>query len=156
MTGHDEFAETVRAEIAGILSRKYTTVRHGGHDIDRDEFRRERTFWPDMTFHGVALSRPAGRDATISLTFTPVYEPENTYGFRIDMPKAVVVWSKRVGIRDPLEHPAMFAAELIWYMVTYIGAIEIADSASDESGIRWINDGSEIFEALPGAEDHEH
>lgn len=154
MAGSRPFDEAVREEIAGILSRKYTTVRHGGHPSDRDEFLRERPFWPDMRFGGVDLADAAGHGPQFRITFTPVAEPEATYGYRIDVDKAAAAWSKRVGIRDPRQNPSMFAAELVWYMVAYIGAADITACPAGADGIRWINDGSDIFEKLPGTEEH--
>jgi len=151
----ETFNEKVRKEISDILSQKYHTVRHGGHELDKDEFRRERKFWPDMQFHGAGYVG-TGPKPLVGITFTPVNEPGNTYGFRIDLEQAIEAWVKRVGILKPREHPAMFAAELIWYMVTYIGAVDLADALPDAEGVRWINEGTEIFGRLPGVEDHHH
>ena len=53
MADQVEFDEQVRDDIWTILSRKYNTVRRGGHPVDTDEHLRERTFWPDMRFHKV-------------------------------------------------------------------------------------------------------
>ena len=53
MAGQAEFGEQVRDDIWTILSRKYNTVRRGGHPVDTDEHLRERSFWPDMRFHKV-------------------------------------------------------------------------------------------------------
>ena len=35
-----DFSDVVRDDIWSILSRTYSTVRHGGHPSDADEFRR--------------------------------------------------------------------------------------------------------------------
>ena len=85
----------------------------------------------------------------IRITFTPVREPGMTYGYLIDVEIAAAAWSKRVGIRDPHASPSMFAAELIWYMVAYIGSTPIESFAPDAGGIRWINTGADVFTALP-------
>lgn len=153
MAGQAEFDEQVRDDIWTILSRKYNTVRRGGHPVDTDEHLRERSFWPDMRFHKVeAADGPNGRQ--IRLTFTPVNEPAATYGYKVDVDKAAAAWSERVGIREPRKNPAMFAAELIWYMVAYIGATEITTCPEDDGGVRWINTGADVFEPLPDAEAH--
>lgn len=143
-----DFSDVVRDDIWTILSRKYNTVRHGGHPSDADEFRRERTFWPDMRFHGVeTVDGPDGRQ--IRITFTPVTEPDAVYGYRIDVDRAAAAWSERVGIRDPRKSPSMFAAELIWYMVAYIGSTAIEACPEGGGGVRWINTGADVFQPLP-------
>ncbi|WP_018182906.1 hypothetical protein [Kaistia granuli] len=151
MENVDAFDQAVRTDISTILTRKYRTVRHGGHD--KEEHLRERQFWPDMQFHGVEIWQDT---PGLSITFTPVNEPGQVYGYRIDMATALIAWGKRVGIRNPRQHPSMFAAELVWYMVTYIGAVGIEDSVVAADGIRWINKGTEVFEKLPGADHHHH
>ncbi len=155
MADQVEFDEQVRDDIWTILSRKYNTVRRGGHPVDADEHLRERTFWPDMRFHKVeSIDGPDGRQ--IRLTFTPLSQPDMTFGYRIDVDKAASAWSERVGIREPRKNSPMFAAELIWYMVAYIGATEIDACAQDENGVRWINTGSDVFKPLPDADAHHH
>lgn len=149
----DEFNEAVRREISSVLSRKYRTNRRGAHLSDRGEFLRERDFWPDMRFLDVVPYETADGGGGLAITFAPASEPRDRYGFKIDMATSLESWCKRIGIRNPREHPAMFAAELTWYMVAYIGAIDINSFVADGSGIRWINKGYEIFVKLPqGAE----
>ena len=145
----DAFDDAVRADITTILTRKYRTVRHGGHD--KEEHLRERQFWPDMRFHGVEIWQEA---PGLSITFTPVDEPDQVYGYRIDMATALTAWGKRVGIRNPRQHPSMFAAELVWCMVTYIGAVGLEGSVATDDEVRWINKGTDVFDRLPG--DHHH
>jgi hypothetical protein len=147
----NEFDEAVRQHISAILKQRYHTIRRGGHPSDKDEFLHDRRFWPDMQFLGVATYRTAEGNSGLTVTFTPVSESGNVYGFKIDMTKSLATWGKRIGIVNPREHPVMFAAELIWYMVAYIGAIDITSSLADGFGIRWINNGSEIFTKLPEA-----
>lgn len=155
MVDQVEFDEQVRNDIWTILSRKYNTVRRGGHPVDTDEHLRERSFWPDMRFHKVEVAEgPDGPQ--IRLTFTPLNEPGAVYGYKVDVDKAAAAWSLRVGIREPRQNPAMFAAELMWYMVAYIGATEIETLAEDEEGIRWINTGADVFKPLPDADAHHH
>lgn len=149
------FDETVRDDIWTILNRKYGTVRRGGHPVDAEEHLHERTFWPDMHFHKVeTVDQPGGRQ--IRITFTPVNEPATTYGYKVDVDKAASAWSERVGIREPRQNPSMFAAELIWYMVAYIGASKMQDCPEGEGGVRWINTGADIFEPLPEAAAQAH
>jgi hypothetical protein len=149
-----EFDELVRADIWGILSRKYNTIRRGGHPSDTEEHLRDRSFWPDMRFDTVeTVNGPAG-DPQIRITFRPVSEPGATYGYKVDLDNAAAAWSKRVGIREPRKNPSMFAAELIWYMVAFIGATEIEACPEGEGGVRWINTGADVFAPLPDAEDH--
>ena len=150
-----EFDERVQSDIWTILSRGYRTVRRGGHPTEVDEHLHERPFWPDMRFGKVdTVSGPRGTQ--IRITFTPVQEPGTTYGYKIDVDKAASAWSERIGIRDPRSNPAMFAAELIWYMVAYIGSKQIGECPEDGDGIRWINTGSDVFEPLPEADAHHH
>ena len=156
MTVLPEFDEVVRDDIRTILSRKYNTVRHGGHPSDAEEFLRERSFWPDMHFHTVESIDGAPEGRQIRITFTPTSEPATTYGYKVDVDKAAAAWSKRVGIREPRKNPSMFAAELIWYMVAFIGATEIEACPEGEGGVRWINTGADVFEPLPDAEPHMH
>lgn len=155
MADQAEFDERVRNDIWSILSRKYNTVRRGGHPVDTDEHLHERSFWPDMRFHKVeAVDGPNGRQ--IRLTFTPKVEPATTYGYRVDVDKAAAAWSEKVGIREPRQNPSMFAAELIWYMVAYIGSMKIEACPEDDTGVRWINTGADVFEPLPDAEASHH
>jgi hypothetical protein len=147
----DDFDETVRREIAEILGRKYRTTRRGGHPSDEDEFLRDREFWPDMRFHGVAYYETVQGTPGLAVTFTPVADLGSLYGFKIDMVESLAAWGNRVAIRSARDHPSMFAAELIWYMITYISAVDIRAFPADASGVRWINDGSEMFTRLPGS-----
>jgi hypothetical protein len=147
-----EFDEVVRDDIWTILSRKYSTVRRGGHPSDAEEYLHERSFWPDMRFHKVEAAEDAVSGRQIRITFTPTSEPTVTYGYKIDVDKAASAWSRRVGIREPRKNPSMFAAELIWYMVAFIGATEIEACPRGEGGVRWINTGADVFEPLPDAE----
>jgi hypothetical protein len=142
------FSDVIRDDIWTILSGRYSTVRHGGHPSDADEFRRERPFWPDMCFHAAhTVDGPFGRQ--ICITFTPVKEPDAVYGYKIDVDKSVAAWSERVGIRDPRRSTAMFAAELVWYMVAYIGSTDLKTCVDRGDGVRWINTGADVFEPLP-------
>lgn len=145
MTGFDE---TVRDEIWKILTMRYRTVRHGGHPTDAEEHLQERKFWPDMEFRAVtATEGPNG--GQVRITFSPVREPELVFGYKIDVDSTAAAWSKRIGIRDPYKSPTMFAAELIWYMVAYIGSHRIDEVTADPDGIRWINRGDDVFAPLP-------
>ena len=155
MIEQSEFSVVVREDIWAILSRKYNTVRRGGHPSDIDEHRRERPFWPAMRFHNVEMA-DAGGAPEIRITFTASTEPDTTYGFKVNVAKAAEAWSKRVGIRDPQKNPSMFVAELIWYMVAFIGATEIEECPAGEDGVRWINTGADVFEPLPDADAHHH
>ncbi len=155
MADQIEFDEEVRDHIWTILSRKYGTVRRGGHPVDADEHRRERTFWPDMRFHKVeSVDGPNGRQ--LRLTFTPLNQPDLTFGYKIDVEKAASAWSERVGIREPRKNSSMFAAELIWYMVAYIGSTPIDACPAGGDGVRWINTGSDVFKPLPDPDVHRH
>jgi hypothetical protein len=145
----DGFVETVRREIADILNRKYRTTRRGGHPSDEDESLRDRAFWPDMRFHQVAQYQTAQGTRGLAITFTPIAEQESLYGFKIDMVKSLAAWGQRVVIRSARDHPSMFAAELIWYMVAYISSVDIRAFPTDASGVRWVNEGSEMFTRLP-------
>lgn len=156
MAAAADFETSVRDDIWGILSRKYQTVRHGGHPLDRDEHLRERTFWPDMRFHKVELGDAPGGGAQLHVIFSPATSPDLTFGYKVDIDLATSAWSERIGIREPRRNPSMFAAELIWYMVAYIGSIEIAECAEGEGGVRWINDGTDVFKALPDADEAHH
>jgi len=144
-----EFSDMVREDLWTILSRKYSTVRQGGHPTDTGEHRRERSFWPDMSFHEVRpVDLPDGV-RQIRITFTPRSEPKVTYGYKVNVETAAAAWSLRVGIREPRKNPSMFAAELIWYMIAYIGSTKIEDCPEGEGGVRWINTGDDLFQALP-------
>ena len=154
MSNVPDFTQIVRDDIWAILSRRYGTVRRGGHPADAGEDRRERPFWPDMRFRGVEAVDIPGGPRQIRITFTPVTEPDATYGYKVDVEKAAAAWSERVGIRDPRNNPSMFAAELIWYMVAYIGATAIETCPAGEADVRWINTGADVFEPLP--EDQVH
>lgn len=149
-----DFSEIVRADIWTILSRKYSTVRHGGHPSDVEEYSRERTFWPDMHFHKVETVVAPDGVRQIRITFTPRSEPGATYGYKVDVDTAAAAWSHRVGIREPRKNPSMFAAELIWYMVAYIGSNHIEASSEGEDAVRWINTGADVFQPLPEPEGH--
>lgn len=142
------FADRVRGELWNILSGSYGTVRHGGHPTDVDEFRRARSFWPDMNFHSVTIDESASGQ-NIAISFTPVREPDRTYVYQVHIETAAAAWSKRVGIRDPHSNPAMFAAEIIWYMVAFIGSTPIETTPESADGLRRINKGSDVFTALP-------
>lgn len=143
-----DFYEAVRGDIWKILSGKYNTVRHGGHPSDVGEYRHKRAFWPDMKFHEVeVVDAPTGWQ--LRITFTPANEPGPVYGYRIDVDKAAEAWKIRVGIHDPHSNPSMFAAELVWYMIAYIGSTRIDNCPDAGEGVRWINTGADVFKPLP-------
>lgn len=143
-----EFAEVVRRDVHTILSRQYNTVRHGGHIADTDEFLHTRPFWPDMLFHDVDMvDGPAGDQ--IRITFTPTHEPGVIFGYKVDVEDTANAWIKRVGIRDPRDNTPMFAAEIIWYMIAYIGVTELVQDSSNGDGVQWINNGDDVFAPLP-------
>lgn len=150
------FGIQVRDHVAEILRRKYGTIRQGANALDQDEYRKERRFWPDMQFHEVGLSDGAAGQPVVEITFTPVYEQETTYGFLVDVDYAIDTWGTRVGVQHPRNYPSRFAAEIIWYMVTYIGSLKIEDCPVDHRGIRWINKGDDVFARLPDADEHHH
>lgn len=150
------FEIQVRDHISEILKQRYGTTRHGSNPLDKGEETAERRFWPDMQFHDVGQSQSQEGDPVVEISFTPVYERENTYGYRINVNNAVEAWSKRLGIINPQHYPARFAAEILWYMVTYIGSLKIERCPEDARGIRWINRGDDVFTRLPDAHDHRH
>ncbi|KKB86109.1 hypothetical protein VW29_04305 [Devosia limi DSM 17137] len=150
------FENQVRDHVAEILRRKYGTTRQGANALDRDESLKQRRFWPDMQFHEVGQSSGLTGQAMVEISFTPVYEPENTYGYRVDVNSAIEAWSMRLGVQHPRNYPARFAAEVIWYMVTYIGSVKIEECPVDGKGIRWINKGDDVFTRLPDSDSHHH
>lgn len=142
----DSFAEPVRNAMWQLLSSRYRTSRT---DRQADaESADDRPFWPDFTFETVSI---AGREqsADIQVTFYETIRPETLLGFRIDLDKAASSWSERVGGRDPSRYPEMFAAELVWFMVCYIGVADLDPGLpGDRDGPRWINQGTEVFGKL--------
>jgi hypothetical protein len=149
MSSLKEFDEQLREELSSTLRRTYRTVRHGGHPTDKDEFLRHREFWPDMRFDEAKLLGGPGERRELAITFAPVNETGASYGYRVDLDDALAKWATRVTIRDPMSNPSMFAAEIIWYMVAYIGSNDIAAAPLADDGIRWINTGLDLFEKLP-------
>lgn len=147
------FDEAVKEDIEKILSHKYNTVRRGGHRLDADENLHERPFWPDMRFERVELAAAPG-GSQLRIRFAPASETGAVYGYKVDIDKAANAWSERIPIHEPRENPSMFAAELIWYMIASIGSVDLATFPEGEGGVRWINDGSEVFQSLPGTDEH--
>jgi hypothetical protein len=149
MSGLKEFEKTLREEISGILRRTYRTNRHGAHPTDKDEFLRHREFWPDMRFDEAELRNGSAGSGVLLITFTPANEPQTRYGYRVNIADALAKWTKRVIAVDPLSNPSMFATEIVWYMVAYIGSNDIEAMPLDGAGVRWINTGMDLFERLP-------
>ncbi|MCM2388153.1 hypothetical protein [Streptomyces albipurpureus] len=147
MSDDSELFQVVRDSMWSLLSDRYRTNRRARGAQTEDEFLHERTFWPAFTFEGVQYAAEDGTDRLL-VTFHDTDAPEITIGFRIDLVKAMAEWSKRVGGRDPREHPRMFAAELIWFMVCFIGVADFDDASGTPDAPHWINDGSEIFGKL--------
>ncbi|WP_169983487.1 MULTISPECIES: hypothetical protein [unclassified Microbispora] len=141
-------AGVIRDHMWSLLSDRYRTNRRSPGAPTEDEYLHDRPFWPEFTFEEVRYAVEGGRDLLL-VTFHDTDVPEITLGFRIDLDKAMTEWSRRVGGRLPRQHPEMFAAELIWFMVCFIGVADF-DGATGTPGSPpyWINDGSEIFGKL--------
>lgn len=147
MSKDSELFQDIRDNMWSLLSDRYRTNRRSAEKKTEDEFLHERTFWPAFTFEEVSYSTEDGMDRLL-VTFHDTDTPENTLGFKVDLVRAMAEWSKRVGGRDPREHPQMFAAELIWFMVCFIGVADFEGSAGTPEKPHWINEGSEIFGKL--------
>ncbi|MFE2040503.1 hypothetical protein ACFXAZ_06130 [Streptomyces sp. NPDC059477] len=137
----------VRDSMWSLLSDRYRTNRRAGGAPAEDEFLHERPFWPAFTFEDVVHVVEDGVDRLL-VTFHDTDDPSVTLGFRIDLARAMTEWSRRVGGRDPREHPEMFAAELIWFMVCFIGVTDFGGATGTPDAPHWINDGTEIFGRL--------
>lgn len=148
MSDERELFRSVRDSMWSLLSDRYRTQRRGAGEQFEDEYLHDRPFWPEFTFQDVVYQVDDGTDVLL-VTFHETDTPEATLGFRINLLKAMAEWSKRVGGRDPRQHPEMFAAELIWFMVCFIGVAEFDAAAHGTThSPYWINDGSEIFGKL--------
>lgn len=145
---HQPFAHQVRDGMWELLSARYRTNRRDGWNHSVDEYVGHRPFWPEFIFDDVGVVTESG-PTRIRVTFHESDHPETILGFRIDLEPAMEAWSIRVGGRDPRQHPEMFAAELVWFMVCFIG---VADFGPDVPGTlddpQWINTGAEIFGKL--------
>lgn len=136
------FYNQVRGDIWTILSQQYD-YRGSGEALAR-----ERPFWQDMRFHEVSTVDGSNGNH-ISITFTPIDQPTTIYGYKIDLDKAAAAWNERVGIRDARQNPTMFAVELVWYMVVYIGETNLERCRESGKGVCWINAGTDAFLSLP-------
>lgn len=133
---------TIRDEMWALLSARYRVAGNAVSDAH------ERPFWPEFTFDSVRHAVEDGRDLLL-VTFHETDRPERTLGFRVDVRKAMAEWSKRLGGRRPHEHPQMFAAEVIWYMVCFIGVADLGgDAPGTPEAPYWINEGGEVFGRL--------
>lgn len=133
---------TFRDEMWSLLSARYRVAR----DDAAGEV--ERPFWPEFTFDSVRHAVEDGVDRLI-VTFHETDRPERTLGFRVDVRKAMAEWSKRLGGRRPQDNPQMFAAEVIWYMVCFIGVADLGgDAPGTPEAPYWINEGAEVFGPL--------
>jgi hypothetical protein len=121
-------AQYVADEMSRITMGRFRTNRQGGHALDRNEAARDRSFWPGVEF--------------------TVCNDERWFGFRVHLPSAIERWNLRIGIVDAASHPTLFAAELCWYLVVQVGAVDLAAIAPDEQGIGWINNATEVFGRL--------
>ncbi|MFD0883254.1 hypothetical protein ACFQ08_01575 [Streptosporangium algeriense] len=146
-TGDRTLPEVIRDNMWSLLSDRYRTNRRAPHTPTEDEYLHDRPFWPAFTFEEVRHTVEDGRDR-ILVTFHDTDVPEDTLGFRIDLDTAMAEWSRRVGGRNPHDHPEMFAAELIWFMVCFIGVADLDGEAGTPEAPHWINNGSEIFGKL--------
>ncbi|GII87708.1 hypothetical protein Ssi03_56980 [Sphaerisporangium siamense] len=150
-TGHANggaaLPEVIRDHMWSLLSDRYRTNRRASHAPAEDEYLHDRSFWPAFTFEGVDYTVEDGKDRLL-VTFHDTDLPDTTLGFRVDLDTAMAEWTRRVGGRIPREHPEMFAAELIWFMVCYIGVADLDGATGTPRSPHWINDGSEIFGKL--------
>ncbi|MEU3168583.1 hypothetical protein [Streptosporangium sp. NPDC006930] len=137
----------IRDNMWSLLSDRYRTNRRTSHPPTEDEYLHDRPFWPAFTFEGVTYAAEEGKDWLL-VTFHDTDIPDTTLGFRIDLETAMVEWTRRVGGRIPREHPEMFAAELIWFMICFIGVADFDGATGTPGAPHWINDGSEIFGKL--------
>ncbi|MBT5848908.1 MAG: hypothetical protein HOH36_00565 [Acidimicrobiaceae bacterium] len=137
----DNFAQTLADEMTRITTGRYRTQRRGGHIMDRNESSTDRAYWPGVEF------APTTAGLRLLTTFT-LNNDDRVFGFRVDLPSAVERWNLRIGIVDAASRPALFAAELCWYLVIQIGAADLDDVEPDHDGIGWINTATEVFGRL--------
>ncbi|GHH66756.1 hypothetical protein GCM10017673_12820 [Streptosporangium violaceochromogenes] len=137
----------IRDSMWSLLSDRYRTNRRASSTPTEDGYLHDRPFWPAFGFEDVRYAVEDGKDRLLVI-FHDTDVPGSTLGFRIDLEKAVTEWSRRVGGRVPREHPEMFAAELIWFMVCFIGVADFDGASGTPESPHWINDGSEIFGKL--------
>lgn len=147
MSKDSELFRNIRENMWSLLSDRYRTHRRSAESKTEDEFLHERSFWPAFTFEDVSYSAEGGKER-ILVTFHDTDAPEITLGFKVDLVQAMAEWSKRVGGRDPREYPEMFAAELIWFMVCFIGVADFDGAVGTPEEPYWINEGSEVFGKL--------
>ncbi|WP_030912372.1 hypothetical protein [Streptosporangium amethystogenes] len=137
----------IRGHMWSLLSDRYRTNRRTSHPPTEDEYLHDRPFWPAFTFEGVTYAKEEDKDRLL-VTFHDTDLPDITLGFRIDLDTAMTEWTRRVGGRIPREHPEMFAAELIWFMICFIGVTDLDGATGAPESPYWINGGSEIFGKL--------
>lgn len=136
-------AQYVADEMSRITMGRFRTNRQGGHALDRNEAAHDRSFWPGVEFSPTTVAL----GPTLLTQFT-VCNDERWFGFRVHLPSAIERWNLRIGIVDAASHPTLFAAELCWYLVVQVGAVDLAAIAPDEQGIGWINNATEVFGRL--------
>ena len=137
---HD-FAQTLADEMTQITTGRYRTQRRGGHIMDRNEASTDRVYWPGVEF------APTTAGLLLLTTFT-LSNDDRVFGFRVDLPSAVERWNLRIGIVDAVSRPALFAAELCWYLVVQLGGVDLDNVEPDQDGIGWINTATEVFGRL--------
>lgn len=142
-TGDDGFATFVAGEMTRITGARYRTTRHGGHARDRDESSADRSFWPGVDFSPTTVTD----GPTLCTTFTLARDPR-TFGFRVDLASAVERWDLRIGIVTAASRPALFAAEVCWYMVVQIGDADLDAIRVGGDGTYWVNSPTEVFGRL--------
>ena len=140
---NDDFAQVLADEMTRITTGRYRTKRRGGHIMDRDESSTDRAYWPGVEF--APTTTAAG---PLLLTTFTLSDDDRVFGFRVDLPSAVERWNLRIAIVDAASRPALFAAELCWYLVVQVGAAELDDVEPDEDGIRCVNTPTEVFGRL--------
>jgi hypothetical protein len=138
----DDFAQTLADEMTRITTGRYRTRRRGGHIMDRNESSTDRAYWPGVEF------APTTAAGLLLLTTFTLSDDDRVFGFRVDLPSAVERWNLRIGIVDAASRPALFAAELCWYLVVQVGAADLDDVEPDQDGIGWVNTATEVFGRL--------
>lgn len=146
MTATTPYADATCAAFNEITQGSYRTTRNGAHRLDEGEASRPRPLWPGVDFRPAHIEPPDS--LVVHVTFRDLGDA--VFGCRVDLSTALTRGAELSDLVAWHEEPELMAAELVWYLVSYIGASRIeAPPPTNGADVTWLMEGPEVFGPLP-------
>lgn len=139
------FIAEVKHEIHNILTGRYSRSNPSAHD-NNGTIPETLPFWSAFDFHEVWWDDSS---SCLGIVFSVAGHAVPRYGFRVNFWEAMDSWREQIGVGNIERNPAMYATEIIWFMVCFVGTSHLPDVPPNSDDVVWLNSGQEVFRELP-------